>query len=136
MAMSGFDGNDEVMSEINMTPFVDVMLVLLIIFMVTIPVINHSVTVDLPHASTSAQKETAKSINVSIDGTGRIFWESQQVDEAVFRARLAEAARQATKPELHLRADRKTPYEQAARVMAASQQAGIARIGFITEPDA
>lgn len=136
MAMGGFDRADDVMSEINMTPFVDVMLVLLIIFMVTIPVINHSVDVDLPRASNAAQRDKAKSVNVTIDGAGQVFWETQPVDEAGFRARLAEAARQDPKPELHLRADRKTPYERVARVMAAGQQAGIARIGFITEPDA
>jgi biopolymer transport protein ExbD len=135
MAMSGF-GQDEVMAEINMTPFVDVMLVLLIIFMVTIPVINHSIKVDLPRAGSAPQQEAAKSINVAIDSAGRIFWETQQMDEATFHARLVNAATHEPKPELHLRADRKTPYEQVARVMAASQQAGIARIGFITEPDA
>lgn len=135
MAFSPTERQDEAMAEINMTPFVDVMLVLLIIFIVTIPTINHAVRIDLPRAASQPQQEPAPSIDVSIDGAGRIHWNTEQVNEPALRQKLASAAQQDPMPELHLRADRRTPYEQVARVMAATQQAGIRRIGFVTDPD-
>jgi len=136
MAFGTLDGDDdEVMSEINMTPLVDVMLVLLIIFIITIPVINHAVKIDLPRATNQPNDSKPQSINVSIDAQGKVFWNQQEVDEATLDQRIAEAALQQPQPELHLRADREVRYERVAQVMAAAQHGGLGKIGFITEPN-
>ncbi|KWR77907.1 MAG: biopolymer transporter ExbD [Burkholderiaceae bacterium] len=135
MAFGTLDGDDdEVMSEINMTPLVDVMLVLLIIFIITIPVINHAVKIDLPRATNQPNDSKPQSINVSIDAQGKVFWNQQEVDDATLDQRIAEAALQQPQPELHLRADREVRYERVAQVMAAAQHGGLGKIGFITEP--
>ncbi|GAA7766285.1 biopolymer transporter ExbD [Helicobacter pylori] len=135
MAFGTLDGDDdEVMSEINMTPLVDVMLVLMIIFIITIPVINHAVKIDLPRATNQPNDSKPQSINVSIDAQGKVFWNQQEVDDATLDQRIAEAALQQPQPELHLRADREVRYERVAQVMAAAQHGGLGKIGFITEP--
>ncbi|MFP3754072.1 ExbD/TolR family protein [Cupriavidus sp. SIMBA_020] len=135
MAFGTLDGDDdEVMSEINMTPLVDVMLVLLIIFIITIPVINHAVKIDLPRATNQPNDTKPQNINVSIDAQGKVFWNQQEVDPAALDQRIAEAAQQQPQPELHLRADREVRYERVAEVMAAAQHGGLGKIGFITEP--
>ena len=122
------------MSDINVTPLVDVMLVLLIIFIITIPVINHAVKIDLPRATNQPNDSKPQSINVSIDAQGKVFWNQQEVDDATLDQRIAEAALQQPQPELHLRADREVRYERVAQVMAAAQHGGLGKIGFITEP--
>ena len=136
MAMTPFSDDDEqgLMNEINMTPLVDVMLVLLIVFMVTIPVIHHAVKIDLPHAS--SQKEDAKpaQINVSVQEDGTVLWDGAQVDDAALRAKIAAAAQTTPQPELHLNADRKVAYEKVAQVMSAAQSGGLTKIGFVTDP--
>lgn len=135
MAFGTLDGDDdEVMSEINMTPLVDVMLVLLIIFIITIPVINHAVKIDLPRATNQPNDTKPQNINVSVDAQGKVFWNQQEVDKAALEQRIAEAAQQEPQPELHLRADREVRYERVAEVMAAAQHGGLGKIGFITEP--
>jgi biopolymer transport protein ExbD len=128
------DDDDAVMSEINMTPLVDVMLVLLIIFIITIPVINHAVKIDLPRASNQANDTKPQNINVSIDADGKVYWNQAEVDETTLQTNIAEAAKHEPQPELHLRADREVRYERVAQVMAAAQQGGLGKIGFITEP--
>jgi len=135
MAFGTIEGDDdEVMSEINMTPLVDVMLVLLIIFIITIPVINHAVKIDLPRATNTPNDVKPQSINVSIDAQGKIYWNQAEVDQPTLEAKIAEAAKQEPQPELHLRADRDVRYESVAQVMAAAQHGGLGKIGFITEP--
>lgn len=135
MAFGTLDGDDdEVMSEINMTPLVDVMLVLLIIFIITIPVINHAVKIDLPRASNTPNDSKPQSINVSIDAQGKVYWNQTEVDETTLANNIALAAQQEPQPELHLRADRDVRYERVAEVMAAAQHGGLGKIGFITEP--
>ena len=135
MAFGTLDGDDdEVMSEINMTPLVDVMLVLLIIFIITIPVINHAVKIDLPRATNSPNDPKPQNINVSIDASGKVFWNQVEVDQATLESNIALAAQQQPQPELHLRADRAVRYERVAEVMAAAQHGGLGKIGFITEP--
>jgi len=135
MAFGTLDGDDdEVMSEINMTPLVDVMLVLLIIFIITIPVINHAVKIDLPRASNTPNDSKPQSINVSIDAQGKVYWNQTEVDETTLANNIALAAKQEPQPELHLRADREVRYERVAEVMAAAQHGGLGKIGFITEP--
>ena len=134
MAFGSFDNEDEVMSEINMTPLVDVMLVLLIIFIITIPVINHAVKIDLPRASNKPDDAKPQSVNVEINAQGEVFWNNQHVDEATLQADIVRAAQQQPQPEMHLRADRNVRYERVAQVMAAIQRGGLNRIGFVTEP--
>jgi biopolymer transport protein ExbD len=122
------------MSEINMTPLVDVMLVLLIIFIITIPVINHAVKIDLPRAVSQPNQVKPQTVNIAIDHDGAVYWNGLRVESAALKSRIADAAKTVPQPELHLRADRKTPYERVAQVMAAAQSGGLAKIGFITEP--
>ncbi|SIT47155.1 Biopolymer transport protein exbD1 [Paraburkholderia ribeironis] len=138
MAMSPFAGDDDdgLMNEINMTPLVDVMLVLLIVFMVTIPVIRHAVKIDLPHASSQKEDTRPAQVTVSIDADGNVLWDNQKVDDAALQAKLAEAAQASPQPELHLDADRKVPYEKVAQVMSAAQAGGLTKIGFVTQPKA
>jgi biopolymer transport protein ExbD len=136
MAMSPFAGDDDdgLMNEINMTPLVDVMLVLLIVFMVTIPVIRHAVKIDLPHASSQKEDTKPAQVTVAIDADGNVLWDDKKVDDTALAAKIAEAAQVNPQPELHLDADRKVPYEKVAEVMSAAQAGGLTKIGFVTQP--
>ena len=134
MAFGTQSDADEVMSEINMTPLVDVMLVLLIIFIITIPVMKHSVNVDLPVAKNQPQVIQPQTVRLSVDAQGLYFWNEAPVDASALAGLLqAEAARE-PQPELHIRGDKAVRYEHVAKVMASAQQAGLRKIGFITEP--
>jgi biopolymer transport protein ExbD len=125
---------DDVMREINMTPLVDVMLVLLIIFMITIPVMKHAVNVDLPVASNTPQVIQPETVRLSVDAQGIYYWNEATVDASALTGLLkAEAARE-PQPELHIRGDKAVRYEHVAKVMASAQQAGLRKIGFVTEP--
>ena len=132
---SEHEDDDGMMSEINMTPLVDVMLVLLIIFIITIPVINHSVKIDLPRATSQPDDLKPENIHLDIDAQGQIFWNSEAIDASQLSLRIATAAQKTPQPELHLRAERTTQYEKVAQVMAAAQSGGLSKIGFITEPE-
>jgi biopolymer transport protein ExbD len=134
MAMGSLSDDDDFNPEINTTPLVDVMLVLLIIFMITIPVMNNSVKIDLPRATAQPNEEKPETVNLSIDASGQVFWNKELLDESQLKARIAIAAEKEPQPELHLRADRTTPYEKVAQVMAAAQTGGLTKMGFITEP--
>jgi biopolymer transport protein ExbD len=126
--------DDGLMSEINMTPLVDVMLVLLIIFIITIPVIQHAVRVELPHASSQREDARPQRVSVAIDAAGQLYWNATPVDDQMLAANVAAAAAQQPQPELRLQADRNVRYERVAEVMSAARRAGLARIGFVTEP--
>jgi biopolymer transport protein ExbD len=136
MAMSPFaaDEDDGLMNEINMTPLVDVMLVLLIVFMVTIPVIRHAVKIDLPHASSQKEDTKPAQVSVSIKADGTLLWDGQPVSEDSLRVKIAAAAQQSPQPELHLNADRRVQYEKVAQVMSDAQSGGLTKIGFVTQP--
>ncbi|QID19711.1 biopolymer transporter ExbD [Nitrogeniibacter mangrovi] len=138
MAFGGFGNEDQhaPMSEINTTPLVDVMLVLLIIFMITAPLLTHSVKIDLPSASNQPTEAKPDAITVSLDETGQLFWDDQPISEDELVQRLDTAATRTPQPEMHLRADRNTRYEAIARLMAEARQAGIEKLGFITVPEA
>jgi len=135
MAFSSPQGDDDagLMAEINMTPFVDVMLVLLIIFIVTLPVIQHSVKIELPKATSSASNSKPETIQVSIDAKGQIFWNKTQVtlDEYIVKAK--QAASQEPIPDVNLRADRRVKYDSVAQVLSASKRNGLTKLGFVTE---
>ena len=122
------------MNEINMTPLVDVMLVLLIIFIITVPVMKHSVNIDLPRATNEAQIIKPETIRLSVDAQGQYFLNETLVADQELATRLKAAASQNPQPELHIRGDKAVRYERVAQAMAAAQQAGLRKIGFITEP--
>jgi biopolymer transport protein ExbD len=128
------DDTDEVMNEINMTPFVDVMLVLLIIFIITVPVMKHAVEIDLPRATAQPQDSKPETIRLSVDAQGQYWWNERQVAEADLPRLLKAEAGRNPQPDLHIRGDKAVRYEKVAIAMAAAQQAGLRKIGFITEP--
>ena len=130
---SNGDG-DDVMNEINMTPMVDIMLVLLIIFIITVPVLKHSVNVELPRATNEPQLIKPETVTLSVDAQGSFFLDQTKVTDTELAARLQAAAAQNPQPDLHIRGDKAVRYEFVAQAMAAAQQAGVKKIGFITEP--
>jgi biopolymer transport protein ExbD len=144
--MSSFEGmfapppssdEERTMSEINTTPLVDVMLVLLIVFMITIPVITHTVPVELPKVRNEATKTAPENINISVNKDGQMFWGQTLVpDTPALLERLKTAAVLKPQPEVHVRADQQTRYEYVGRVILTAQRAGIQKVGFITEPGA
>ena len=118
-----------------MTPMVDVMLVLLIIFMITLPVIQQAVKVELPKANSVRNEVKPESVQLSIDAKGQIYWNSTAIDLATFDKDAEEAAKKDPQPEINLRADKSVKYEYVAKVLAASRRAGLTKLGFVTEPD-
>lgn len=134
MAFGTQDDSDEVMNEINMTPLVDVMLVLLIIFIITVPVMKHAVNIDLPRANSEAQIVKPETLRLSVDAEGRYFLNENRIADEDLAPRLKAAAAQNPQPDLHIRGDKSVRYERVAQAMAAAQQAGLRKIGFITEP--
>jgi biopolymer transport protein ExbD len=135
MAFGTQDDTDEVMNEINMTPFVDVMLVLLIIFIITVPVMQHAVNVDLPRATNQPENIKPETVRLSVDASGAYFWNAEPVSDDALQTRLTAAAAQVPQPELHIRGDKAVRYERVAKAMAAAQRAGVHKIGFITDPN-
>ena len=123
------------MAEINVIPLVDIMLVLLVIFIITAPLLTHAVKIDLPQAQSAPIEQPAERVELAIDGEGLSYWNGERLaDEAALVERLAAAGRQSMPPELHLRVDRSTRYERVAAVMSAAGRAGLSRIGFVTDP--
>ena len=136
MSVGGLDDEDKPMSEINTTPLVDVMLVLLILFLITIPVITQSVKVDLPKAANIPTQTKPENINIAVDAEGNVFWNTALVpNQEALLERIKVVAVMDPQPEIHLRGDRGTAYEHIGRVMVACQRGGISKVGFITEPD-
>jgi biopolymer transport protein ExbD len=111
------------------------MLVLLIIFIITIPVMNNKIPVDLPRATSQPDQIKPENINLSIDAGGTVYWNDNAITMAELDANIAAAALRSPQPELHLRAERTTQYEKVAQVMAAAQSGGLSKIGFVTEPE-
>ena len=133
---TGMEDDDKPMSEINTTPLVDVMLVLLILFLITIPVITQSVKVDLPKAANIPTQTKPENINIAVDAQGNVFWNTALVpNQEALLERIKQVAVMDPQPEIHLRGDRGTAYEHIGRVMVACQRGGIMKVGFITEPD-
>ncbi|HUH84667.1 MAG TPA: biopolymer transporter ExbD [Stellaceae bacterium] len=136
MLRSGEDGDDdELVSSINTTPLVDVMLVLLIIFLITIPVVTHSVTVALPHEADQPTVVKPHTIVVAVDRDGDFFWNDTRLADAdQLLEKLKQRATEQPQPEVQIRADKDVRYAYVGRVVVACQRAGIAKVAFITEP--
>jgi len=136
MAVGPSEGeNDDFVSTINTTPLVDVMLVLLIIFLITIPVVTHTVPVSLPKEVNQPTQTKPENIVLAVDKEGQVFWNAEPVaDKADLLDRLKRVAVQEPQPEVHIRGDEAARYEHVGRVVIACQRAGIAKVGFITEP--
>ena len=134
---SGADeGEAKAMSDINTTPLVDVMLVLLTIFLITIPVITKTVPVELPKATNIATQTKPENITIAIDKNGDIYWNNGKVrDRHALLEFVKAAAVQEPQPEIHIRGDRNARYEAVGRVLYTIQRGGVVKVGFITEPD-
>jgi biopolymer transport protein ExbD len=138
MALGSFDtagANGRPMAEINMVPLIDVMLVLLVIFIITAPLLTHAVKLDLPKASSAPNLTKPDNIQLAIDVDGKLYWNGETIDRADMRQRLAAAAKFDPQPEIHLRADKTTQYHSVAEVLADSAKAGLTRIGFVSDPN-
>ncbi|HYN54088.1 MAG TPA: biopolymer transporter ExbD [Methylotenera sp.] len=122
------------MSEINTTPLVDVMLVLLVIFIITAPLLTHAVKIDLPQASSQPLPEKPEVISVAIDASGKMYWNDVPMVQGELKVKLQLIANQKPQPELNIRADKETRYQILAEVMADAQNAGVTKLGFVSEP--
>lgn len=127
-------GRQAPMAEINVVPLVDVMLVLLIIFIITAPLLTHSVKIDLPKAESTANITRPQHVELAIRADGSLFWNGESVLLQQLDSRFSATVAQASETELHIRADKLAHYEHVARVMSIAAKAGMARIGFITDP--
>lgn len=136
MAMGSFDSrrHQGPMAEINVVPLVDVMLVLLVIFIITAPLLTNAVKIDLPKASSNPNITKPDHVEFGIREDGSLFWNGEKITKESLPARFAQEAKKQPQPEVHIRADRLTHYELVAQVMAAAAKAGLTRIGFVTEP--
>ncbi len=136
MAFGNFSGNSasQPVAEINMIPLIDVMLVLLVIFIVTAPLLTHAVKIDLPKASSQVNVPKRENVHLSIDAAGTVYWNGEQVEAGDWQARMSAAARLDPQPELHIRADGELAYKRVVTVMSDAARAGLTRIGFITDP--
>ena len=131
------EGEDALIAEINTTPLVDVMLVLLIIFLITIPVVTHTIPLELPKERIEARETRPENIVISVDRSGAIFWyDTRLADAQVLARRLEAVAGKTPQPEVQIRGDMAATYEGVGRVLLAAQRAGIARVSFVTEPPA
>jgi len=137
MAFGGFEHNKNppALAEINMVPLIDVMLVLLIIFMITAPLMTHTVKIDLPKAGAQAEPEERDAITLSINLDRQLFWNDKPVSRRDLQQRLQQTATQTPQPEVHVRADQAVPYRLIAETLSDAAQAGVTRIGFVAEPD-
>jgi biopolymer transport protein ExbD len=137
MAFGGFNrgGEGAPMAEINMIPLIDVMLVLLVIFIITAPLLTHAVKVDLPKASSQPNLTKPDNVQLAIDAEGRVYWNGEVLERAAWRSRMGAAAAQKPVPEVHIRADGAVAYRRVAEVMADAAKAGLTRIGFVSDPN-
>ena len=136
MSFGGFNDNQHgaPMAEINVTPMVDVMLVLLVIFILAAPMFTHALQLDLPTAKSSPAPEKPQTVSIAIDAAGKLYWQDQPVSQDALNERMAAAAMHQPQPEVQLRADKGTRYEVIAEVMSAAQGNGLTKIGFVTDP--
>ena len=139
MAFGSFDnqgGRSHTVSEINMVPLIDVMLVLLVIFIITAPLLSHSIKINIPQATAQPVEQEPKIVDLAVDADGMLFWNEQPVALDDLKERFAAEAALDPQPDLRIRADLNTRYEVLAQVMSSARQAGMKRLGFITRPGA
>jgi biopolymer transport protein ExbD len=138
MAFASFDAKSSgaPMSEINMVPLIDVMLVLLVIFIITAPLLTQAVKLELPKASAQANDLRPEKIDFAIDASGALFWNGEAVSRAVAQQRFAAEAARPLQPEVHLRADQAVAYRFVAQALADASKAGLSKVGFISDPEA
>ena len=129
------DEHAQPMSEINTTPLVDVMLVLLVIFIMTAPLLTHAVKIDLPQATSQPIVEKPEIVSIAINQTGTLFWNDLPLVQGELKLKLIEVAAQTPQPELHIRADQATRYQILAEVMAVAHNAGLTKLAFVSEPN-
>ena len=136
MAFGSFDRKtgSQPMAEINMVPLIDVVLVLLVIFIVTAPLLTNAVKLDLPKATSNADIQKPEKVEFAIDATGALFWKGERVTREQAAERFAEAGRQRPQPEVYLRADQNVPYRYVAETLADASKAGLSKIAFVSEP--
>ena len=137
MAFASFDRQRSAapMAEINMVPLIDVMLVLLVIFIVTAPLLTHAVKLDLPKVSSNANQLKPDKIDFAINAAGQRFWNGEAVLREIAAQRFAVAGQRQPQPEIHLRADQAVAYRAVAETLADATKAGLTRIGFVSEPE-
>jgi biopolymer transport protein ExbD len=137
MAFASFDRKTSAapVSDINMVPLIDVMLVLLVIFIVTAPLLSHAVKLDLPKASSQVNELKPDKIEFAIDATGTRFWNGEKLTREEAAARMLEQGQRQPQPEVHLRADQSVAYRLVAETLADASKAGLTKIGFVSEPD-
>ncbi len=137
MAFASFDSKraSAPMAEINMVPLIDVMLVLLVIFIVTAPLLTNAVKLDLPKVSSQVNELKPDKIEFAIDATGQRYWNGEPLTRAEAIARFAAEGQKATQPEIHLRADQNVAYRSVAETLADASKAGLTRVGFVSEPE-
>lgn len=130
----GGESHSAPMSEINTTPLVDVMLVLLVIFIITAPLLTHAVKIDLPQASSQPAPDKPEIINISINEQGQVYWNESLLVQGELTAKLQQVAKQEPQPEVRVRADKETRYQVLAQLMADARNAGIKALGFVSDP--
>ena len=137
MAFASFDRKNPAapMADINMVPLIDVMLVLLVIFIVTAPLLTHAVKLELPRASSQANQLKPDKIEFAIDAVGLRYWNGEPVSRAQAAERFAAEGKRQPQPEVHLRADQGTAYRHVAETLADASKAGLAKVGFVSEPE-
>ena len=138
MAFASFDKNRSAgapLAEINMVPLIDVMLVLLVIFIVTAPLLTHAVKIDLPKASAQPNAVQAEKIEFAIDAAGTLFWNGEPVTRAETTKRFEGEGRKTPQPEVHLRADQAVAYRFVAQTLADASKAGLTKVGFVSDPE-
>lgn len=122
------------MSEINTTPLVDVMLVLLVIFIITAPLLTHAVKIDLPQATSQPLEEKPEVIDLAVDADGKLYWNDAEIDKDTLISRMNQESGKEQQPELQIRADKNTRYQVLAEVLAQAQTAGMKKVGFVSQP--
>ena len=136
MAFGSFDrkNSSQPMAEINMVPLIDVVLVLLVIFIVTAPLLTNAVKLDLPKATSNADLQKPEKIEFAIDAAGALFWNGERVDREEAMKRFVDAGAKRPQPEVYLRADRNVAYRHVAEMLADASKAGLSKVAFVSEP--
>ncbi len=137
MAFGGFNQGSQAapMAEINMIPLIDVMLVLLVIFIITAPLLTHAVKIDLPKATSSPNVAAPRVVQVAINDKGHVYWNGEPLDRSGWRSRMDAAGTEKPQPEIRIRADAAAAYGKVAVVLADASKAGLTRIGFVSTPE-